>query len=289
MIESQGLVDSTRKGFQYQWTRRLLGRAEHGDTIYGYDARKFMAWFARTFTRGLQSAANSGQWLLDAGCGSAEKARELAILYPRHEVVALDIVELGPLAKRYENFKNLHFVQANVLHPPFAEFSIQFLMSIGVLHHVTPNTKRAFDVVSKLVAEGGELMTWIYPLPEEDSFWAGLYRQRDRHFMGLGHRLPPALTMTICRAYVAVLLPWLLKFVKREFRINKERFPIYPERPSLGSLYRSLVFLSFDNVMPRHQFRHGREEVRAWYLAAGFGEVSDRYPGFFHAVRETRV
>jgi hypothetical protein len=46
-------------------------------------------------------------------------------------------------------------------------------------------------------------------------------------------------------------------------------------------LYRSSVFLSFDNLMPTFQFRHGRNEVRQWYAETGFGLVNDVYPGFF--------
>ena len=161
---------------------------------------------------------------------------------------------------------------------------MQFAMSIGVLHH-TPDTRRGFRAISRLVRPGGDFMTWLYPLPEEDSFWAGLYRQRDRHFLGLGHRLPHWLAGVLCQLYVAALFPFVLQFLMTQYRINRDRFPIYPDRATLLELYRSAVFLSFDNIMPRYQFRHGREEVRSWYTATGFGEVNDRFPGFFHAVR----
>lgn len=285
LIAEDGLVASSRRGFGYQWAKRLSGRAEGGDTIYGYDLVKFMAWLADSFTAGLRRSSGP-QWLLDAGCGSGEKARELALRFPAHRVVALDQIDLAASARRHCGVENLHFVQGNVLHPPLRPGAFAYAMSIGVLHH-TPDTRAAFDAIAGLVGAGGDFMSWLYPLPEEDSFWAGLYRQRDRHFAGLGHRMEPGLLMALCHLYVALLFPLLTGFVKREYRKNKDRFPIYPDRPSAASLYRSLVFLSFDNLMPRHQFRHGREEVKRWYREAGFGAVDDRYPGFFHALRQS--
>ncbi|UUZ48683.1 hypothetical protein LP420_39380 [Massilia sp. B-10] len=60
---------------------------------------------------------------------------------------------------------------------------------------------------------------------------------------------------------------------------------IYPPRPSRMQLFKSAVFLSFDNVMPTHQFRHSRREMKDWYQECGFTAVNDRFPGFFHAQR----
>lgn len=284
MMVQEGLIADSCDGFRYQWNKRQHGRAEKKGVVYGYEIGKFMNWFVTIFTPGLKTCPTSG-WLLDAGCGTGEKARELARLFPQHQVIAIDQSNsITRTAEENAGVPNLHFVQANVWYPPFAKQSVQFAMSIGVLHH-TPDTFRAFNAISEIVAFGGDFMTWLYPLPEEDTFWAGLYRQRDRHFFKLGHRLPNWITMFLCRVYVAIFFPWVLGFLKQQYKINKDRFPIYPDRPSLREVYHSAVFLSFDNVMPTHQFRHGRAEVRQWYSACGFGPVNDTYPGFFHAVR----
>ena len=284
LLLPDGLNPMTRAGFAYQWNKRQRGRAERKAVVYGYEIGKFMNWFVTVFTSGLQGR-NEAAWLLDAGCGSGEKARELARHFPQHQIVAIDQSNsIARSAAENSDVANLHFVQADVWHPPFPDHCFQFAMSIGVLHH-TPDTLRAFRAIGNLVAPGGDFMTWLYPLPEEDGFWAGLYRQRDRHFFGLAHHLPHWLTLCLCRAYVAMLFPLVLRFLKAQYRINRELFPIYPERPSLRDLYRSSVFLSFDNLMPPHQFRHGRAEVRRWYAQQGYGPVNDTYPGFFHAVR----
>lgn len=287
LLAGDGLVRRTRKGFEYQWSTRQRGRAERAQVLYGYDIDGFMVWAADTFTTGLRAGPDRDAWLLDAGCGSAEKARALALRYPQHQVVAMDqSASVVASAHQHADLANLHFVQANVWFPPFARRRFGFVMSIGVLHH-TPDTRRAFAAVAELVVPGGDLLTWIYPLPSEDSFWAGLYRQRDRHFFGVAHRLPPWLTMAWCCGYVAVFFPLVVRFLKREYRRNITLFPasIFPRHPSLAQLYRTSVFLSFDNVKPTHQYRHGAAEVGSWYCQDGFGEVDRRYPGFFHARR----
>lgn len=291
LMVDDGLVRRTREGFEYQWNTRQRGRAERDQVVYGYDIGGFMTWVADTFTAGLRSGPDEGAWLLDAGCGSAEKARALALRFPRHHVVAMDqSASVAASARHHADLPNLHFVQANVWFPPLARGRFGFVMSIGVLHH-TPDTHRAFTAVADLVAPGGDLLTWIYPLPAEDSMWAGLYRQRDRHFLGVAHRLPPRVTMAWCYAYVAVLFPFIVRFLKREHRRNLTMFPasIFPSHPSARQLFRTTVFGSFDNVKPTHQYRHGREEVGSWYADRGFGEVDDRYPGFFHARRGART
>lgn len=287
MLLRDGLVERTRKGFEYQWSTRQQGKAERKTTVYGYDIPNFMQWFVKTFTPGLRACPQSHAWLLDAGCGSAEKARALALQFPQHQVVAID--QSGSIeftAQQNADVPNLHFVQANVWYPPFAEKTFQFAMSIGVLHH-TPDTWRAFSAIAATVAPGGDLATWIYPLPSEDTFWAGLYRQRDRHFMGIAHRLPKRLTMALCYAYVALFFPLVLRFLKDQYKINTKVFPsmIYPEKPTRMQLFKSSVFLSFDNVMPTHQFRHSRAELNEWYRACGFVDFDDTYPGFFHGMR----
>lgn len=286
LVRGAGVVARTRRGFDHQWFARHSGRAEARGSIYGYDIHGLMAWVDGTFTAGLR-AASPGSWLLDAGCGSGEKSRELALAHPGHQVVAVDqSASISLAARRNRDVENLHFVQADVWELPFADAAFAFAMSIGVIHH-TPDTRRAFASLARVVAPGGDLMTWIYPLPEEDTFWAGLYRQRDRHFLGLGRRLPPPVTMALSKVYVLVGYRWLKRWAKRQRVLLHGVFPdsLYPAHPSRRQLYESAVFLTFDNVMPVHQFRHGRREVASWYRDHGFGEVDDRYPGFFHATR----
>jgi ubiquinone/menaquinone biosynthesis C-methylase UbiE/uncharacterized protein YbaR (Trm112 family) len=276
-------TSSTKQGFEYQWQARLTNKCEHASVCYGYDIKKFMTWLDDTFIT-YQAANPMEGWFLDAGCGSAEKAVALAVAHPDAQVIAIDLSESLVLsAQRTRNIKNLHFVQADVCNLPFKPQTFNFIMSIGVLHH-TADTYSAFENIAKLVKPEGKLLTWIYPQPHEDSFWAGLYRQRDKHFFNLARQLPPWLTMFLCRVYVTIFFPWILSFLKKQYKNNCKRFPIYPDKLSLKQLYQSSIFLSFDNVMPFYQYRHNCDEVVGWYKKSGFTQINANYPGFFMGV-----
>ena len=275
-------------GSSFQWRARHTAAGEVPGVIYGYRIPQFVEWMSQTFFGHLDTATQQ-QWILDAGCGSAEKSAELAVRYPQHQVVALDqSTAIKQTAARFGDIANLHFVRGDVLRPPLLGGAFSQVVSIGVLHH-TRSTQAAFEMVADLVGPAGGLLVWLYPREGEDSFWDGLYRQRDCHFAGLGSKLPRPLVMAWCRAYVKVFSNQIKSFLVREHKRNCQIFPpeIYPVFHSRAEMARSAVFLSFDNVMPRYQFRHGRQEVIGWFEAGGFGTPDTSYPGFFAAMRAT--
>jgi ubiquinone/menaquinone biosynthesis C-methylase UbiE len=244
--------------------------------------REFAEWVLVSCGRSLK-VDRGVPWVLDAGCGSAEKASWLARIRPDVQVVGLD--QSGSLAvsrSRYADLRNLHLIRGDVLQLPFSLGTFPLVMSIGVLHH-TADTRLAFERLAEMVSSEGMLLTWIYPRPDEDPFWAALYRQRDIHFLGLASRLPHRLLFTLCHLHaMAMFLP----MARLSYRYLKtHRFPFMPSRLSMWEFYKSQVFLSFDNLMPKYQFRHAAEEVVAWYHELGFPTVTMPYPAFFLGTR----
>ncbi|CAM2961963.1 methyltransferase domain-containing protein [Propionibacterium acidifaciens] len=286
MLVEGNLDRHSVKGFSFQWKVRQGGAGEDTGVIYGYRIPQLVEWMSQTFFSHLDTTERQ-QWILDAGCGSAEKSAELAVRYPQHQVVAIDqSTAIRQTAARFGDVANLHFVQGDVLRPPLLAGAFNQVISIGVLHH-TRSTQAAFDKVADLVEPRGGLFVWLYPREGEDSFWDGLYRQRDHHFAGLGSKLPIPLVMAWCRLYVKMFSNQIKDFLVREHERNCQIFPpeIYPVFHNRAEMIRSAVFLSFDNVMPRYQFRHGSQEVIGWYEAKGFGAPNTSYPGFFAARR----
>lgn len=271
----------TKRGFNFQWLSRLKGKCGSRSLCYGFDIKKIINWISHTYVKDLFNQ-KSQQWMLDAGCGSAEKTMQLAMKYPEQQVIGMDMVDtLFISAREAKEIPNCHFVQADILNPPFKSKSFDFVMSIGVLHH-TNNTRRAFASISSLVKEGGGFLTWIYPLPQEDQFWAALYRQRDRHFLNLGSKLPSRITYFLCKLYVLIFFPWVKKFMKEQYLLNRDKLPVYSDELSLSDFYNSCVFLSFDNVMPSYQYRHGVDEISSWYREYNYTDINTNYSGFFY-------
>lgn len=81
----------SQAGFSYQWRQRQDGAAESSGIIYGYRVERLIR---RAGEQWLDEALAPGRatspWILDAGCGSAEKSAELARRYPDSHVIALD-------------------------------------------------------------------------------------------------------------------------------------------------------------------------------------------------------
>jgi uncharacterized protein YbaR (Trm112 family) len=262
---------STRKQFSAQWLQRISGQFEKRELLYGQKLDIQLDWIARECLRGIES----GQWFLDAGCGSAEKTLWFARRYPKTNVVGMDmndaILELGPTMKE---LPNVDLVQGDVMHPPFKKGAIDKLHSYGVLHH-TVDTKRAFERVSELVAPDGDCTIWIYPTGDETPFMQMFYTQRDKHFLGRGHELPPPVLAAALRAYMVVASPWLL--LKQLTVIRHTEFPPYVDYSDLSPRERfmTLFFMFYDNTVPTYQHRHRRAEVRGWMTAAGFFDVKN--------------
>ena len=272
MLVEENLDRHSVKGFSFQWRVRQSGAGEETGVIYGYRIPQPVEWMSQIFFSHLDTAGQQ-QWILDAGCGSAEKSAELAVRYPQHQVVAIDqSTAIRQIAAHFGDVANLHFIQGGVLRPPLLAGVFDQVVNIGVLHH-TRSTQAAFDKVADLVEPEGRLFVWLYPREGEDSFLDGLYRQRDRHFAGLGSKLPSPLVMVWCRLYVKMFSNQIKDFLVREHKRNCQIFPpeIYPVFHNRAEMTRSAVFLSFDNVMPRYRFRRGSQEVIGWYETKGFG------------------
>lgn len=283
MILNVASVNKTRSSFRAQWMRRFAGKAERRSMVFAQDILDTVLWIHQS-AQGALLASGTDSWCLDAGCGSAEKTVEFAKYVPSHNVVGLDLSDT--LETSYEENKhisNLHFVQADMFHPPFKEETFAFGMSFAAMHH-TSDTWRAFCAIAVTVKRRGTFLSWLYPVAKEypNHAYGALYRQRDWHMLNIPRHLPPWLCMLCCKVYVALLFPVLIPTIKRisNFGSLSERNML-----TLREQYHSAVFYTHDNVAPYYQHRHSVAEVSNWYKECGYGHVSTNHPGLYIAHR----
>jgi len=231
--------------FDHQWRRYHQGDFER-TTLYGADAAAEMAGFMRAMDCGPE--AIRGRWILDAGCGSGRLAKSLAELGAN--VVGLDLSgEIRRLGSSASD--NLNFVQADLMHPPFAPGSFDLVWSMGVLHH-TGAPRRGFEQLAGLVAPGGSLAVWLYSSGRRSIFLAL------RRWLPMARGLPEAQMRRLCG-----WLAWPLF-------IGGVLAPLMGRKPlSLATIRFGL----YDSLGPRYQSRHSTEEVLDWYRAAGFSQM----------------
>jgi SAM-dependent methyltransferase len=210
----------------------------------------------------LDEAALQGRLLLDAGCGNGKLTASVATYGA--EMVGMDLsrsVERAAAnAERSagEHAPFVHFVQGNILDPPFAPETFDHIHTSGVLHH-TPDTWRAFRSFLALGRPGAHVYVQLYRVREP---WIGI---PNRMIRAVTSRLPVEVTWRLCWH----LVPLHTLAVRAVARLRGEETPI------VRANRRERAVSLFDNYSPRYQYRYRPEEVREKFLAAGLEAVKD--------------
>lgn len=252
--------------FGRQWTRwsRTQIDSVNGTTI-------FRDRFARYVDR---PDALDGLRVLDAGCGAGAF---IDVVAPHaREVVGLDLSEAVDAAfANCGERGNVSIAQADVFEPPLEPASFDLVYCIGVLQH-TPDPERAFASLARFVRPGGRLAVWIY----ERSRWEPL---KPRHLLRrVTTRLEPDAAMRFVERYT----PRALR-VRRAAgrlpggRLVRRAIPLADVRDYAGGPEDQLsasevaewsLMDTHDMLITRYDLPQRPEEVRRWFLAAGFDE-----------------
>lgn len=220
--------------------------------------------------------------ILDAGCGAAFSA--CLWLTPEWnagssaEWVGLEISEAVDVAcKRLKGIPSLHFVQGDILSPPFAPESFDAIFSEGVLHH-TPSTRDALASLTRLLRRGGEMMVYVYRRK------APVREFTDAHIRAALSPQPPKEAWEALRPLTE--LARQLTELKANVTIT-EPIPYLGIEPGTYDLQRFLYWnflklfwneeftfeenlhVNFDWYHPRYAWTHTEEELRAWCQELG--------------------
>ncbi len=207
----------------------------------------------------------------DAGCGSGRWARFVA---PR--VGVLNCVDASPealeVAKRnLQPFKNSVFHQCSVMNLPFAENSMDFGYSLGVLHHV-PDTEASLAACARVLKKGAPFLVYLYYAMDNRPWW---FRSLWRASNGIRHlvaALPEKPKNIVCDT-IALTVYWpLARFAKAAefFGGRVSNFPLASYRNR--SLY-TMRTDSRDRFGTPLEQRFSASQIREMMEAAGLTEV----------------
>ncbi len=246
-------LDRVRDSFSREWTHHQLG-----DRTWYLDLETRVRT-AFVDVLGIAQEDLATKTVLDAGCGNGSQS--VAFTEFVHEVIAIDLstgLELGnQFRSRWQRGRAdaVHFVQADVSHPPLPPRSVDVVYSFGVLHH-TPDTRASFDALVPLLRPGGTCYVWVY---RYEPFWTPLIRM----IRAVTTRVPVHLFNRI-----APVLAWPFMLFTRALDITRIRsYPRISRREATLAL--------MDIFAAPYAHNHSPEEVRCWFDAAGFTDVRE--------------
>lgn len=164
---------------------------------------------------------NSNSTVLDLGCGSgrwtkymAEKAGFIEAVDPSEAIFSA--------ASVYGDLPNVRFSQAGIDTIPFADESFDFVISLGVLHHI-PDTPKALTTLMKKVKPGGFALIYLYYALDNRGWLYRLIFNLSTLLRRVVSALPKGVKHLICDGLaVFIYLPFigLSKLVKTLFPGN---------------------------------------------------------------------
>jgi SAM-dependent methyltransferase/uncharacterized protein YbaR (Trm112 family) len=133
---------------------------------YSYQWRKFKEMYPHweelflESIRPIDRSFFSGKVGLDGGCGFGRSLFYSASFGA--EMIGLDLSEAIEAARENtRHLPNVHLVQGDIFNPPVKRRSLDFVYSIGVLHHL-PEPKGGFLSLSRLLKPGAPMFVWVY-------------------------------------------------------------------------------------------------------------------------------
>lgn len=229
-----------------------------------------LARFEQTLNLRIPEARSfRGKFGLDAGCGEGRYCYTLARYGA--EIVGMDLGNSVDWAfKRNRGNPSVHIVQGSIFQPPFRPGVFDFVMSIGVIHHLT-EPRRGFAALAPLLHAGGSIHIWVYGL-ENMSF---VYRVSHlTPLRTITRRLPPRGTylLSVPLALTLQLFVFLPVNIARRFpkirqRVDQQLLDV----AALPSLHK--VAEVHDRIGAPVTHFLTREELQDWYREAGLEEI----------------
>jgi ubiquinone/menaquinone biosynthesis C-methylase UbiE len=227
---------------------------------------------------------NKNTYGIDVGCGTGRWTKYLSSKIGFME--AVDPSEAIFVAdKVLGDADNVRLSMASTDNIPFDDYTFDFAMSIGVLHHI-PDTQKAMDDCVKKVKIGGYFYTYLYYSLDNKGFVFKAILSVVTLVRKLVSILPMTLKKIICDI-IAIVVYMPLVLIGRFLKLIKlgniaSKLPLYRYTESTFYVIRNDALDRFGTTLEQ---RFSRQEIENMMKHAGLDEIiiSDNLP-YWHAV-----
>jgi len=204
----------------------------------------------------------------DIGCGSGRWAAVVAPKVGKLLCVDASSDALTVARHNLSGLGNVIFQQADVGEFSLAEEKLDFVYSLGVLHHV-PDTAGAIGNVAKLLKSGGHFLVYLYYAFDNRPCWFHLLWRISDRLRRILCRLPSRLRFFICDLIAALVyfplarIALILEFLGFAW----QNFPLWFYRDKSFYVMRTDAL---DRFGTRLEQRFTREQIATMLEDAGF-------------------
>jgi SAM-dependent methyltransferase len=223
--------------------------------------------------------------VLDAGCGTgrwslyaAGRAKFVEAIDPSSAVLTA--------ARLTASQPNIRVTQASIDHLPFADKSFDFVMSLGVLHHIPDTALAMRNVTDKLKVGGWALYYLYYNLDNRSSTFRSLFNASNS-LRNIISRFPSGPKKFVCDILaVTAYLPFIgFASVVRAIQPNSSAYKRFPLSYYVGKSWNVVRNDALDRFGTPLEQRFSREQISEMMTKAGLVDIqfSSQTP-FWHAV-----
>ena len=263
-------MDNYSKSFGLEWNI-------HNTTQYdGYSGFKLSE--DRFFNETKYDRNLEGQLILEAGCGSG-RFTEHAVKTGAN-VISFDYSDsVEANYKSNGNKNNLLIIQADIFKMPFNDNTFDKVFCFGVLQH-TPNPKKAFFNLVRVLKPGGQLVADIYAKTLARCLLTPKY------FIRMFTRnINPKKLYVYVNNYINLAWPVakiISKIPKIGYRINwRLLIADYSQTILKGAdnklLKEFAVLDTFDMLSPKYDYPQTLNTFKKWFVEAGLEKINVHY------------
>jgi len=207
----------------------FLNYADHGTSNWSDELEAFHEEASRThfldvWTReaivNRVAPAGAGTTIVDLGCSTGYLLADLQLRYPEASLVGVDLVSSG-LTKAHRLVPAARLVRADVCELPFADDSVQVVVSANLFEHV-PDDSGALAEVRRVLEPGGRAVIVVPAGPGTFDYYDRFLGHERRYARGeLAAKAQGVGLEVVEDGYLASLLYPAFWFVKKR---NRRRF-----------------------------------------------------------------